>query len=166
VLPPGPRQAGDYASTGGIGHFDKYQRNCAGFLLQRLDRRCRVREDDVGIGGHYFMGQSRQTIIVVSRILRLDMDVAVFPPTKPFEFLTERREPLLPQWISLHAMHQDGDASQSRRLLRACDNRAGGCACKKCDELSPPHLWASVDGSHLAHDRRRFSCVHAAKYSR
>jgi hypothetical protein len=65
------------------------------------------------------MGQSWETIVVVGRISQLDTHIAIFQPTKPFESFTERREPLLPQWISLHAMHQDTDAPHLLRLLRA-----------------------------------------------
>jgi hypothetical protein len=108
-------------------------------LLQRLDRRRRVREDDVGIERHYLMGHGCEPIVVVGRIAHLDMHIAIFLPTKPFKFLTERRKPLLRHWISLHAMHQDADAPQPRRLLRVCDARPCCCAADQRNEFAPPH---------------------------
>ena len=85
------------------------------------------------------MGQSWEAIVVVGRISQLDMQIAIFQPTEPFEFFTERRKSLLPQWISLHAMQQDADASQSRRLLRARDQRPGRGAADKANKFAPSH---------------------------
>jgi hypothetical protein len=69
------------------------------------------------------MGQSGETIIVVGRILHFNMHIAIFQPTEPFEFFKECGKPLLPQWISLHAMQQDADASHLVGLLRAQSDR-------------------------------------------
>ena len=54
-------------------------------------------------------------------------------------FLTEGREPLLPQWISLHAMHQHAYPPHSLGLLRTRRNRPRRRAAERRDERAPFH---------------------------
>src|SRR5262245_48566718 len=131
------RQAGNKASTDGIGNLRKYDRHSAGRLLQCGHRWSGAGKDDVRGQCHQFCCSFPQ---IAGLPTILNFCIATIDPTQSLQFVNKRRDPCLHFRIVLRVRHQDADASNPLGLLRARRKRPRSCGtAKKCDEIASSH---------------------------
>ena len=135
-----PGQAGHDARADRVGDVDENDRERLRLPLQGAGCSRRLCEQNVGLQGDKLFGKSGNALAARRCGTYIDVEIAPFPPTAPFESLTKCGEPRLGFRVFVGKRQQDADAPHALGLLRMRGEwRERGRAAKKCDELASSH---------------------------